>query len=75
MLLSLGNYVQECIGYMLIPLNLKPSLCCIIKFQYRSEGHKPYIIPPGGFSALGSWGYIDSWQEMVEQVGWLCPRL
>ena len=39
-------------------------------FQYRNEGHKPYIIPAGGFSALGSWGYIDSWQEMIEQVGY-----
>ena len=26
MLLSLGNYVQECIGYMLVPLSLKPSV-------------------------------------------------
>ena len=36
--------------------------------RYRSEGHKPYIVPPGGFSSLGSWGYIDAWQEMMEQV-------
>lgn len=35
---------------------------------FRSEGHNPYIIPPGGFSTIGTWGYIDAWQEMMQQV-------
>jgi len=34
----------------------------------RAECHNPYIIPAGGFSAVGSWGQIDLWQEMIEQV-------
>ena len=36
--------------------------------RYRKEGRKPYIIPGGGFSTVGSWGYIDAWDEMMKQV-------
>ena len=29
-------------------------------------GKKPYVIPEGGSNALGSWGYIDAWREIIE---------
>ena len=36
--------------------------------HYRNEGHKAYIIPAGGSSTLGAWGYIDGFDEMMKQV-------
>ena len=32
------------------------------------EGHKAYVIPAGGSSTLGAWGYIDAFSEMIQQV-------
>ena len=32
------------------------------------EGHKTYVIPAGGSSTLGAWGYIDGFEEMIQQV-------
>ena len=37
-------------------------------FCYSSEGHKAYVIPAGGSSTLGAWGYIDAFDEMMKQV-------
>lgn len=28
----------------------------------------PYLIPVGGSNALGAWGYIEAFREMVDQV-------
>lgn len=39
-----------------------------MQFNHRDEGHKAYIIPPGGSSTLGAWGYIDAFDEMINQV-------
>ena len=36
--------------------------------SHRKEGHKPYVIPAGGSSTLGAWGYIDGFDEMMKQV-------
>ena len=33
----------------------------------RAEGRRPYYIPAGGFSTIGSWGYIHAWEELREQ--------
>ena len=35
---------------------------------FRTEGHKAYIIPAGGSSTMGVWGYIDGFDEMMKQV-------
>lgn len=43
-------------------------LCIIVIVIYRGEGHKAYIIPAGGSSTLGAWGYIDGFDEMMKQV-------
>lgn len=32
------------------------------------EGHNAYVIPAGGSSTLGTWGYIDAFSEMIQQV-------
>ena len=32
-----------------------------------SQGKKPYCIPVGGSNGLGSWGYIEGVQELLEQ--------
>ena len=37
-------------------------------FFNSKEGHKAYIIPAGGSSTLGAWGYIDGFDEMMKQV-------
>ena len=34
----------------------------------RKKGMKPYIIPVGGASPLGEWGYIEAFNEMIKQV-------
>jgi len=34
----------------------------------RAEGSVPYLIPVGGSNALGAWGYIEAFREMVDQV-------
>ena len=34
----------------------------------RSDGHVPFVIPPGGSNTTGAWGYIEAFREMSEQV-------
>ena len=41
---------------------------CFTVNVYSNEGHKAYVIPAGGSSTLGTWGYIDGFAEMMEQV-------
>ena len=33
---------------------------------YRSASSNPYIIPVGGSNAVGSWGYIEAFQELMD---------
>lgn len=33
----------------------------------QTTGKTSYIIPRGGSSILGTWGYIEAWREMIEQ--------
>jgi len=44
------------------------KLLQIIKKQLEQQGKKPYVIPLGGSSALGSWGYIQATQEILQQI-------
>lgn len=32
------------------------------------QGKNPYVIPVGGSSALGTWGYLEAAREMEEQL-------
>ncbi len=36
--------------------------------RLRSLGRKPYIIPEGGSTALGSWGYIRAMEELASDL-------
>jgi 1-aminocyclopropane-1-carboxylate deaminase/D-cysteine desulfhydrase-like pyridoxal-dependent ACC family enzyme len=40
-------------------------------FEYaeklRSAGSNPYVIPLGGSNTVGTWGYIEAFQELVTQ--------
>jgi D-cysteine desulfhydrase len=36
--------------------------------RIRAEGGKPYVIPEGGSSSLGSWGYIRALHELAEDL-------
>jgi D-cysteine desulfhydrase len=36
--------------------------------RLRSEGHHPYIIPEGGSTALGAWGYVVAMQELAADL-------
>ena len=36
--------------------------------RLRSEGRKPYIIPEGGSTALGAWGYVAEMGEIVADL-------
>jgi D-cysteine desulfhydrase len=39
-----------------------------IAVRLRKRGRRPYIIPEGGSSALGIWGYIEAAQEIKKQL-------
>jgi D-cysteine desulfhydrase len=39
--------------------------------RLRSEGHIPYIIPEGGSTALGAWGYVQAIEELVADINGL----
>jgi 1-aminocyclopropane-1-carboxylate deaminase/D-cysteine desulfhydrase-like pyridoxal-dependent ACC family enzyme len=34
--------------------------------QLRSQGRHPLLIPVGGSNALGTWGYIQAVNEILE---------
>ncbi len=36
--------------------------------RLKDEGQKPYIIPEGGSTALGAWGYVAEMEELVEDL-------
>ena len=36
--------------------------------RLRSEGRKPFIIPEGGSTALGAWGYVTAMEELAEDL-------
>lgn len=40
----------------------------------RGDGHPPYVIPEGGSSALGCWGYVRAAEELGAQLAELPPR-
>ena len=33
----------------------------------RSAGSNPYVIPVGGSNAVGTWGYIEAFRELLEE--------
>ena len=42
---------------------------CIYTYL-RSTGSIPYAIPVGGSNAVGSWGYIEAFQELMDDGVW-----
>ena len=36
--------------------------------RLRSQGHKPFIIPEGGSTALGAWGYVAGMEELAADL-------
>ena len=40
----------------------------LVSICYRAKGAQPYVIPTGGYSAVGEFGYIEAFKEMMEQV-------
>lgn len=34
----------------------------------RAKGRKPFFIPVGGSVAMGSWGYVRAFEEIIEQL-------
>lgn len=37
------------------------------KQKLESEGHTPYLIPVGGSTTVGTWGYIEAYRELMDQ--------
>lgn len=46
---------------------LKPKMIGIIDALRRGHQQKCYLIPVGGSTALGAWGYIEAYNEMLDQ--------
>jgi D-cysteine desulfhydrase len=42
--------------------------------QARAAGRTPYVIPEGGSSATGSWGYVAAAYELADDLAALPPR-
>jgi 1-aminocyclopropane-1-carboxylate deaminase/D-cysteine desulfhydrase-like pyridoxal-dependent ACC family enzyme len=38
--------------------------------KLRSQGRNPYTVPVGGHSPVGLWGYLEAYQELIEQGLW-----
>jgi len=70
-----GNlFLDKMVNSEIIFLNLKEyqSLEKFIakeKAKLEKKGKKVYVIPEGGSSALGIWGYINFVKELKEQLG------
>ena len=41
--------------------------------RLRAKGHRPYVIPVGGTTPVGTWGYLQAVQELQEQMTQLGP--
>ena len=35
---------------------------------HRDAGSIPYLIPVGGSTTVGTWGYIEAFRELMDQV-------
>lgn len=55
-LVSVKEYKQK--GPVQLTLELKEKLI--------KEGRKPYVIPMGGSNSLGTWGYLNFIQELID---------
>ncbi len=36
--------------------------------ELQKSGVTPYLIPIGGSNAMGAWGYIEAFKELMTQV-------
>ncbi|GIL44459.1 hypothetical protein Vafri_1914 [Volvox africanus] len=46
-----------------------------LRLELEAEGRKPYIIPVGGSNSLGTWGYIEAINEILQQIGYQQPMM
>ena len=58
---SLQVTKEEYVQHGSIPLGQR------IVEDLQSAGKKPYFIPVGGSNALGTWGYLNFFQELIDQ--------
>lgn len=45
------------------------GLALLLEQQLQAQGKRPYVVPVGGSSALGTWGYVDCVAELHQQMG------
>lgn len=43
--------------------------------MHRDAGSTPYLIPVGGSTTVGAWGYIEAFRELMNQVRGERPRI
>lgn len=41
----------------------------ILALELQKSGKNPYVIPVGGSSSVGTWGYIECVHELLAQIG------
>lgn len=47
------------------------ALCCkpgLSHHAFHRQGLNPYVVPVGGSSPLGVWGYLEATKEIAEQI-------
>lgn len=47
----------------------RDALMADVAAELQAGGARPYVIPEGGSSGLGSLGYVDAMREVAEQLG------
>lgn len=58
--------------------SLLKSIRALVEYYTEKEGHKPFVIPPGGTTAEGVAGYVNAAFELRDQIisGQIpCPQL
>ena len=50
------------------------GVCDYIQFSEKSSNHSyPYPIPVGGSNGIGTWGYINAVDKLMNQLEYKCP--
>lgn len=49
------------------------KLNAVVVEELQRQGRRPYTVPVGGTTPLGSWGYIEAVRELTDQLGMVNP--
>lgn len=74
--MALSHILPECYGCSVMLLQVtkeeytstgSEALSQQLLQQLQAEGRRPYLIPVGGSNSLGTWGYLNATEELLDQ--------